>query len=151
LGTTCAGRNNEATINAGTRTLKPPPVPRWRLLVGAAVAVCVFAIAAGCATTQSRYEFLADHYPPRAADASVEIFRSGIPQVPFKRIARLDVHLEKSGFVKPTFEEALPELKKQARQAGADAIIEIEERPSQILETMVLHVTATGVRYVSAQ
>ncbi len=109
----------------------------------------VVGIAAGCATTQSRHEFLADRYPARAADAPVEVFRSGIPQVPFKRIARLDVHLEKSGFVKPTFEEALPELEKQARQAGADAIIEIDERPSQILETMVLHVTATGVRYVN--
>ena len=118
-------------------------------VIGAVVALSVFGIAAGCATTQSRYEFLADHYPPHAADAPVEVFRSGIPQVPFKRIARLDVHLEKSGFVKPTFEEALPELEKQARQAGADAIIEIEERPSQILETMVLHVTATGARYVN--
>jgi uncharacterized protein YbjQ (UPF0145 family) len=56
-----------------------------------------------------------------------------------------------AGFVKPTFDEALPELKKQARLAGADAIFEIEERPSQILETMVLHVTATGVRYLSDQ
>jgi hypothetical protein len=119
-------------------------------LAGFAIAVCFFGLAAGCATTQSRYEFLADHYEARAADAPVEVFRSGLPQVPFKRIARLDVHLERSGFMKPTFEEALPELKKQARQAGADAIIEIEERPSQILETMVLHVTATGARYTSA-
>jgi hypothetical protein len=126
--------------------IRPPCLGK---VIGAAGALCVFGIAAGCATTQSRYEFLADRYPPHAADAPVEVFRSGIPQVPFKRIARLDVHLEKSGFVKPTFDEALPELKKQARQAGADAIIEIEERPSQILETMVLHVTATGARYVN--
>lgn len=64
------------------------------------------------------------------------------------RIARLDVHLEKTGFVTSKFEDALPELKKQARQAGADAVIEIQETRSQILETMVYHVTATGVRYV---
>jgi uncharacterized protein YbjQ (UPF0145 family) len=42
-------------------------------------------------------------------------------------------------------------LKKQARQAGADAVIEIQEIRSQILETMVYHVTATGVRYVPAR
>jgi hypothetical protein len=106
-------------------------------------------LAAGCATTQSRHEFLAEHYPPRAVDGSVDVFRSGLPPVPFKRIARLDVHLEKSGFATSTFEQALPELKKQARQAGADAIIEIDERHSQILETMVYHVTATGVRYIA--
>jgi hypothetical protein len=94
---------------------------------------------------------LADRYPPRAADAPVEVFRSGVPAAPFKRIARLDVHLERSRFMTSTFEEALPELKKQARQAGADAIIEIEERESQILETMVLHVTATGARYLGDQ
>jgi hypothetical protein len=29
-----------------------------------------------------------------------EIFRNGLPQVPFKGIARLDVHLEKPGFMK---------------------------------------------------
>jgi hypothetical protein len=102
----------------------------------------------GCATTQSHISFLGEHYPPREADAAVEVFREGVPNKPFNRIARLDVHLEKTGFVKSDFVEALPELKKQARQAGADAVIEIEEKRSQILETMVYHVTATGVRYV---
>jgi hypothetical protein len=125
------------------------PARHKRSVAGIGIALCALGIAAGCATQQSRYEFLADHYPPRASDAPVEVFRSGLPPVPFKRIARLDVHLERSGFMKPTFDEVLPELKKQARQAGADAIIEIEERPSQILETMVLHVTATGARYIS--
>ncbi len=43
--------------------------------------------------------------------------------------------------------EALPELKRQARLAGCDAIIEITERRSEILETRVYHVTAIGIRY----
>jgi hypothetical protein len=125
-------------------------VRRLRFVMGARAALCtLLGLAAGCATTQSRYEFLAERYPPRAADATVEVFRSGLPQVPFKRIARLDVHLEKTGFMTSRFEDALPELKKQARQAGADAVIEIEERHSQVLETMVFHVTATGARYVT--
>ena len=110
----------------------------------------VLGLTAGCATTQSRHEFLAERYPPRAADATVEVFRSGLPEVPFKRIARLDVHLEKTGFMTSRFEDALPELRKQARQAGADAVIDIEERRSQVLETMVYHVTATGARYITA-
>ncbi len=125
-------------------------MPRMSLARGTYVALGAFLCFSGCATTQSRLSFLAEHYPPHAADAAVEIFRDGVPNRAFSRIARLDVHLEKTGFVKSYFEEALPELKKQARQAGADAVIEIQETRSQILETMVYHVTATGVRYVTA-
>jgi hypothetical protein len=126
-------------------------VRRQRFAIGARAALWVgLGLTAGCATTQSRHEFLAERYPPRAADSTVEVFRSGLPQVPFKRIARLDVHLEKTGFMTSRFEDALPELKKQARQAGADAVIEIEERRSQVLETMVYHVTAMGARYITA-
>jgi uncharacterized protein YbjQ (UPF0145 family) len=115
---------------------------------GTYVALCVLLCVSGCATTQSHISYLGERYPPRAAAAAVEVFRDGVPNRAFNRIARLDVHLEKTGFVKSYFEEALPELKKQARQAGADAVIEIEEKRSQILETMVYHVTATGVRYL---
>jgi hypothetical protein len=126
-------------------------MPRMPLGLGAYVALgALLCFVSGCATTQSRISFLGEHYPPRAADAAVEVFRDGVPNKPFNRIARLDVHLEKTGFVRSSFENALPELKKQARQAGADAVIEIQEIRSQILETMVYHVTATGVRYVPA-
>jgi len=125
-------------------------MPRMSLARGTYVALSALLCFNGCATTQSHISFLAEHYPPHAADAAVEVFRDGVPSRSFNRIARLDVHLEKTGFVKSYFEEALPELKKQARQAGADAVIEIQETRSQILETMVYHLTATGVRYVPA-
>lgn len=125
-------------------------MPRMPIARGTYVALGVLLCFSGCATTQSHISFLAEHYPPRAADAAVEVFRDGVPNRAFNRIARLDVHLEKTGFVKSSFAGALSELKKQARQAGADAVIEIEEKRSQILETMVYHVTATGVRYVPA-
>jgi len=42
----------------------------------------------------------------------------------FNRIARLDVHLEKTGFVKSYFEAALPETQENRRtKPGADAVI----------------------------
>jgi uncharacterized protein YbjQ (UPF0145 family) len=41
----------------------------------------------------------------------------------------------------------MPELKKQARLSGADAVIDIQEKHSKVLETSVYHVTATGIRY----
>lgn len=125
-------------------------MPRMSFARSTYVAFSALLCFSGCATTQSHISFLAEHYPPHAADAAVEVFREGVPNRAFTRIARLDVHLEKTGFVKSYFEEALPALKKQARQAGADAVIEVQETRSQILETMVYHVTATGVRYVPA-
>lgn len=102
---------------------------------------------AGCASTQSRHAWLGEPVPARASDAPVEVFRTGSPTRAFRRVARLDVHLEKTGFAKSTFDEALPELRKQARLAGADAVIDIEERRSQLAETMIYHVSATAIRY----
>ena len=103
----------------------------------------------GCASTQSRHEFLGQSFAARPADAPVEVFTSGSPSRPFAKTARLDVHLEKTGFMTSNLDSALPELKKQAREAGSDAIIEITEKHSQLLETMVYHVTAYGIRYVN--
>jgi len=42
---------------------------------------------------------------------------------------------------------ALPLLKNEARLAGADAIIEIRERSSNVLETNIYHTTAVGIVY----
>ena len=111
------------------------------------IAVAVLGLGA-CASSLGRHDFLAESYVGRPADAPVDVFVTGAPGRPFKRVARLDVHLEKTGWIPSSLQEALPELKKQARQAGCDAIVEIDERRSQVLETKVYHVTAIGVRYI---
>ena len=102
---------------------------------------------ASCATTQSRYIPLDQSYPSRPDDCKLEVFKTGVPSKNFIRIARLDVHLEKTHFIGSGFEDALPELKKQACRAGADAIIDVQERKSIVGETNIYHVTATGVKY----
>jgi hypothetical protein len=107
----------------------------------------LLALAAGCASTLGHHEFFDQDYAARPANAPVEVFVTGEPARPYSKVARLDVHLEKTGFVTSNLENALPELKRQARLAGCDAIIEIRERRSQLLETMVYHVTAVGARY----
>lgn len=112
-----------------------------------AATAAVLVAMAGCASTIGRYAFLDQSYPERPADAPVETFATGEPSRPYIRVARLDAHLEKTGFMESSLAEALPELKRQARRAGCDAIIEISERRSEILETRVYHVTAIGVRY----
>ena len=115
-------------------------------------ALCLTALVTiSCATTQSRYSMFTDPYPPKSVEFDVQIFRNEIPQRPFMRIARLDVHLEKSHFMGSTFDDSLPELKKQARLAGADGIIEIREINSRVGETRIYHVTATGIRYIDQQ
>lgn len=108
----------------------------------------VLAVFVGCATTQSRFSPLsAERYPPLPDTYNVEVFQQGAPTKAYVEIARLDVHLEVTHFIRSDFDNALPELKKQARQSGSHAIIKIEERRSRVGETMIYHVTATGIRY----
>ena len=100
-----------------------------------------------CSTVQSRYSFLGSKYPPKPGTFEVEVFQTEIPTRPFEKISRLDVHLEKTHFISSSLTQALPELKRQARLSGADAIIEIQERKSMLGETKIYHVIGTGIRY----
>ena len=78
---------------------------------------------------------------PKPASFAVQVFDGASPDRPFERIARLDAHFEKTHFATTFHDTAIEELKKQARAAGADAIIEIDERRSRLNETLILHVT----------
>jgi len=110
--------------------------------------VCALLLVAACATTQSRFVPLGPSYPPLGDDREVEVLGAGAPTRPFVKVSRLDVHFEKTAFATSTLEEALPELKRQARLSGAEAITDIEELRSAIGETRIYHVTATGIRYL---
>jgi hypothetical protein len=114
-----------------------------RALAAVAVALCVVA----CATTQGNFRPLGKTYPPKPATFEVQVFQSTAPTQPFERIARVDAHFEKTHFVSTSLDAAIEELKKQARAAGADAIIEIDERRSRLNETMILHVSATAIHF----
>lgn len=113
------------------------------------IVVLIFVILiTSCATTQSRYTMLGQNYVSRAEDCKVDIFMSGSTDRKFIKISRLDVHLEKTCFIGSDFEDALPELKKQACKSGADAIIDVQERFSRLGEHKIYHVTATGIKYL---
>jgi hypothetical protein len=120
---------------------------RAHLIVGALIALCV----AACATTQSGFRPLGAHYPAKPKDFAVEIFETGEPARPFERIARLDTHFEKTHFIHTTHAAGIAELQKQARAAGADAVIEVREMRSRVGETFILHVTGIGIRYSDAR
>jgi Putative heavy-metal-binding len=104
-----------------------------------------------CATTQSRYSWLGESYPPKPEGYQFEVFQTELPSKAFVRISRVDVHLEKTHFISSSLEDALPELKRQARLSGADAIIEIRESTSAVGETKIYHVTAIGIRYTDTK
>ena len=102
----------------------------------------------GCGTPMpGKLTRLSGNYPPKPKEFKVEVFEGSPPSRPFEEIARLDVHIEQTFFASPNLKDALPELLKQARLAGADAIINITERKNSLNETRVLHATATGIRF----
>jgi hypothetical protein len=113
---------------------------------GAAI-LSIVALMCGCATVQSRFAPLGKAYEPRPEAHPILVFRDNRPDRPFLRVARLDVHLEKTHLIGSSFADALPELQRQARLAGADAIIDIDERTSQYLETRTYHVAAIAIRF----
>lgn len=117
----------------------------------AAALFLVTLLTVSCATRQSRYALLGQAFPPKPESCEVLIFREAAPPRTFVRVSRLDVHLEKTSFVGSSLESALPELKRQARLSGADAVIEIRETRSTVGETRVYHVTATGIRFKDTQ
>jgi hypothetical protein len=103
-------------------------------------------VAGGCTTSQSRFVRLEGAYPPRPENCDVPILNPP-PARDFVRIARIDVHLEWSAYDRPGLENALPEIRKQACLAGADAVIELDERRGSHIETKRYHVIATGIKY----
>ncbi len=117
-----------------------------------ASAVLLLFLGAGCATEVGQHTFLKQPYPAKPKDHPIDVYTQDLPTRPFERVAVLDAHCESQYWAKPSLEtDAIPELKRQARQAGCDAIIEVGEiKPATknwTLETRTLHVTATGIIY----
>ena len=111
---------------------------------GALLAVTLVVL--GCTTSQSRFVPLGATHPPRPENCDAEILTRP-PTRDFERIARIDVHLEWSGYFEPRLADAVPELRKQACRAGADAVTEIEEQRGSHIETKRYHVIGTGIKY----
>jgi hypothetical protein len=107
-------------------------------------------ILCGCATNLGQHTFLKQSYPPKPANHPIDVYTNGLPSRAFEHVAALDAHCESQFWAVPSLEkDAIPELKKQAREAGCDALIEIELRKPDnwTFETRTIHVTATGIIY----
>lgn len=115
------------------------------------ILVCLaFITIVGCATEVSNHVLLKTSYSPKPANYPVEIFTNGLPSRSFERVAIIDVQCEEQGFTEPTIQKAIPRFIKEARLAGCDAVIEIQQANTPknwTLETRVKHYTGTGVVY----
>lgn len=94
--------------------------------------------------------YVALKYARKPTDYPIEVFTNGAPVRAFEQLAILDVHCESHGWMTPNLEhDTLPVLMREAREAGCDAIIEIEARKpaNWTLETRTPHFTAVDVAY----
>jgi hypothetical protein len=137
-----------------TQTLRASQSRSIPFAHGLACAIAAFLAAFvlwGCATSEvSNHTFLHEARAPRLQGALVEIFTNGLPARPFERVAILDVHCEAQFFADRTIQNAIPLLMKEARAAGCDAVVEIQEAKTPenwTLETKVKHYTGVGVAY----
>ena len=117
-------------------------------IINSITCLLIIIVIVSCSTTQSRHVPLVEGLSPKSEDYSVQVYRDKLPDRPFERISRIDVHLEKTHFISSDFNNALPRLQKEARLSGADAMIEIKESKSSVGETKIYHVTATGIRFL---
>jgi hypothetical protein len=86
--------------------------------------------------------------PRRSGNCEIEIFADGRqPAREYLRVARLDVHVETTVWLRPDHDGAIRELKAQGCLAGADAIINVEQLTSRHLENRRLHVIGTAIRW----
>ncbi len=80
---------------------------------------------------------------PRAAPEEIEIL-TGAPTRPYAKVSSLDLYIEKKTAGEPSLEEILPEIKRQARLSGAEAVMDVQWT---LREGRVYHVSGTGISY----
>jgi hypothetical protein len=112
------------------------------------LSICVVLTLAACASNSARFSPMpGKSLPPKDDSFEVAVFESVLPDRAFERVARLDVRMKMSASQAASLQDAIPELKRQARRAGADAIIDIRLQRSQDGDVMVFEVSAMGIRY----
>ncbi len=122
----------------------------WRTAIACALFCGTIILTCGCATEVGSHTFLGKTYPAKSADHPIDVYTDSLPERPFERVALLDIHCESQGFLETNLEnDGVPELKRQARAAGCDAIVEISERKldNWSLETRTKTFSAVGIVY----
>ena len=88
--------------------------------------------------------------PARPPDCAVELFSDNNPERQYEVVAHLDGYVRRNKLTQgrqAVYEEAVPELKKQARKAGAEAVIVLRQTVSQSGEFKLLYVKAEAIHF----
>lgn len=93
------------------------------------------------------YRVPAEEGAPRAASPEEVEILTGAPTRPYAKVSSLDLYIEKKTAAEPSLEEILPEIKRQARLSGAEAVMDVQWTLRGPAEGRVYHVTGTGISY----
>ncbi|MBZ5553353.1 MAG: hypothetical protein LAO21_11580 [Acidobacteriia bacterium] len=88
--------------------------------------------------------------PAKPPDCQIEVLQEVKPERPFEIVAQIDVYVRRNKVTRGrqgVFEEALPELKKQACRVGADGAMVIRQTVSHSGEFKLLYVKSEAFRY----
>ena len=99
---------------------------------------------------RSKVELVGPKRTARPTDCAVEIFNDKKPEKQYETVARLDVYVRRNKLTQgrqAVYEEAVPELKKQACKTGADAVIVLRQTVSQSGEFKLLYVKAEAIHF----
>jgi uncharacterized protein YbjQ (UPF0145 family) len=102
-----------------------------------AFALAALLATAGCTTLRARAD----------PAEQVEVFTKGAPTRPYSSVAELNFYQEKRGGGPDSLDDVLPELRRRARAAGADAVIGVTLRTRGSGEAVIYRVTATAIAY----
>ena len=125
------------------------------------LALSLFAMGSQFSGVRSEVETIGSKLPPRKSDCEIRIIdktrddqqeNKGEARVEpkYTELARITVYVRRNKLTQgrqAALEEALPELKKQACRAGADAVIVLHQRISSSGEFKLLYVRALAVRF----
>lgn len=116
--------------------------------------VCVLATMMSSCATHARISFVpkgSAAYEPRQPSCDVQVFRDAKPDRPYVEIGTINYHDERhrtsAGGL--TLDAALPEIRRQACAAGADAVVNLHVTDEKRLEWAMFHVTAIAVRFLN--
>ncbi|MGB7621519.1 MAG: hypothetical protein WBN92_04135 [Terriglobia bacterium] len=89
----------------------------------------------------------------RPLDCEIEVLEDSKPLDPFETVAQIDVYVRRNKVTRGrqgVFEEALPELKKQACRVGADGVMVLRQTVSHNGEFKLLYVKSEAFHYTGA-
>jgi hypothetical protein len=98
---------------------------------------------------RSKVEIVGSKRPEKPAGCPIEIFKDDKkPEKPHQLVARIDTYVRRNKITQgreAVYEEAVPELKKRACKAGAEAVIVLRQALSSSGEFKILYLKSEAI------